>query len=212
MKARIALCIASLLFAGPLLAQARTSLAAMPRGQLLLPEMAGLADKAAESVNVTLDQNLLGLGCRFLNAEEPDEAAAKKVCQSLTGIYVRKFTFDTDYAYPKADIDGIRRQLAAPGWSRIVEARSRKEQTDVDVYLLIDGGRARGLAVIASEPREFAVVNIVGSIDLEQLHDLEGKFGVPELQIESGKKAVPAPAPAPAPAPKPTAKPAPQPN
>lgn len=210
MKARIALCIASLLFAGPLLAQARTSLAAMPRGQLLLPEMAGLADKAAESVNVTLDQNLLGLGCRFLNAEEPDEAAAKKVCQSLTGIYVRKFTFDTDYAYPKADIDGIRRQLAAPGWSRIVEARSRKEQTDVDVYLLIDGGRARGLAVIASEPREFAVVNIVGSIDLEQLHDLEGKFGVPELQIESGKKAVPAPAPAPAP--KPTAKPAPQPN
>jgi hypothetical protein len=187
-------------------------MAAMPRGQLLLPEMAGLADKAAESVNVTLDQNLLGLGCRFLNAAEPDEAAAKKVCQSLTGIYVRKFTFDTDYAYPKADIDGIRRQLAAPGWSRIVEARSRKEQTDVDVYLLIDGGKARGLAVIASEPREFAVVNIVGSIDLEQLHDLEGKFGVPELQIESGKKGAPAPAPAPAPTPKPAAKPAPQPN
>jgi hypothetical protein len=213
MKARIALCVATLLFAGPLLAQARISMAAMPRGQLLLPEMAGLADKAAESVNVTLDQNLLGLGCRFLNAEEPDEAAAKKVCQSLTGIYVRKFTFDTDYAYPKADIDGIRRQLAAPGWSRIVEARSRKEQTDVDVYLLIDGGKARGLAVIASEPREFAVVNIVGSIDLEQLHDLEGKFGVPELGIESGKKAAtPAPAPAPAPAPRPAAKPAPQPN
>jgi hypothetical protein len=88
----------------------------------------------------------------------------------------------------QADIDGIRRQLSAPGWSRIVEARSRKEQTDVDVYLLIDGGKARGLAVIASEPREFAIVNIVGSIDLEQLHDLEGQFGVPELQIESGKK------------------------
>ena len=181
MSARIALTCIALLVAGPGLAQTR--------GLLKLPEMAGLADKASESVTVTLDQNLLGLGCRFLNAEEPDEAAAKKVCQSLTGIYVRKFTFDTDYAYPKADIDGIRRQLAAPGWSRIVEARSRKEQTDVDVYLLIDGGRARGLAVIASEPREFAVVNIVGSIDLEQLHDLEDKFGVPELQIESGKKA-----------------------
>jgi hypothetical protein len=196
MNARLALTLASLLFAGPSLAQGKTSLAAMPRGQLLLPEMPGLADKAAEAVTVTLDSNLLGLGCRFLNAAEPDEAAAKRVCQSLTGIYVRKYTFDTDYVYPKADIDGIRRQLAAPGWSRIVEARSRKEQTNVDVYLLIDGGKARGLAVIASEPREFAVVNIVGSIDLEKLHDLEGQFGVPELEIDSGKKLAPTPAPA----------------
>ena len=119
-----------------------------------------------------------------------DEAAAKKVCTSLTGIYVRKFSFDSDYAYPKADIDGIRRQLSAPGWSRIVEARSRKEQTDVDVYLLIEGGKARGLAVIASEPREFAiVVNIVGSIDLEQLHDLEGQFGIPELEMNLWEEA-----------------------
>lgn len=200
MNARSALTLTALLLSSPGLAQTR--------GLLKLPEMAGLADKASESVTVTLDSNLLGLGCRFLNAEEPDEAAAKKVCQSLTGIYVRKFTFEEDYAYPKADIDGIRRQLSAPGWSRIVEARSRKEQTDVDVYLLIEGGKARGLAVIASEPREFAIVNIVGSIDLEQLHDLEGKFGVPELQIESGKKsAAPVPAPAPGPAPKATSKP-----
>lgn len=181
MNARIPLTLIALLLAAPACAQTR--------GLLKLPEMAALADKASESVTVTLDSNLLGLGCRFLNAEEPDEAAAKKVCQSLTGIYVRKFTFDTDYAYPKADIEGIRRQLAAPGWSRIVEARSKKESTDVDVYLLVDGGKARGLAVIASEPRELAIVNIVGNIDLEKLHDLEGQFGVPELQIESGKKA-----------------------
>jgi hypothetical protein len=187
MNARIAMTLISVLLAAPAFAQTR--------GLLKLPEMAGLAEKASESVAVTLDQNLLGLGCRFLDAGQPDEAAAKKVCQSLTGIYVRKFTFDSDYAYPKADIDGIRRQLAAPGWSRIVGARSRKDQTDVDVYLLVDGGKARGLAVIASEPREIAEVNIVGSIDLEPLNDLEGKYGVPELQIEDGGKA-PAPAPA----------------
>ena len=48
--------------------------------------------------------------------------------------------------------------------------------------------RRKGLAIIASEPREFAIVNIVGSIDLEKLHELEGKFGVPELEIETGKK------------------------
>src|SRR5262245_28234988 len=113
MNARIVLCLAALLFADPLLAQTRKSEAALTKGQLALPEMALLADKASESVTVTLDSQLLGLGCRFLNSAEPDEAAAKKVCTSLTGIYVRKFTFETDYAYPKADIDGIRRQLSA---------------------------------------------------------------------------------------------------
>ena len=68
-----------------------------------------------------------------------------------------------------------------------MEARSNKENTQVDVYMLVDGGKAQGLAIIATEPREFVIVNIVGSIDLEKLHELE-KLGVPELEIETGKK------------------------
>jgi hypothetical protein len=181
MNARIALCLTAALFTAPALAQ-------QPKGLLRLPEFAALADKASESVNVTLDSTLLGLGCRFLNAEDPEEANAKKLCNSLSGIYVRSYTFDTDFAYPKADVDGVRRQLSAPGWSRMVEARSKKENTDVDVFMLVDNGKAMGLAIIASEPREFTIVNIVGSIDLEQLHEIEGKFGVPELEIESAPK------------------------
>jgi hypothetical protein len=43
-------------------------------------------------------------------------------------------------------------------------------------------------------------VNIVGNIDLEQLHDLEGNFNIPRLGIEADKKPAPAPAPAQAPA------------
>lgn len=173
-------CLAALLLAGSAMAQNRV----LPKGQLELPEFEALAEKASESVNVTLDPQLLGLACRFLNPEDPEQANARKLCTSLTGIYVRKYTFDSDYAYPKADIDRVRKQLTAPGWSRLVEARSRKDQTNVDVYLLIDGGKARSLAIIASEPREFAIVNVVGNIDLEQLHALEGSFGVPQLGIE----------------------------
>ena len=185
MNARVGFVIAALLLAGPTFAQTK--------GQLQLPEFAALADKASESVNVTLDASLLRMACRFLNADEdPEQAAAKKLCAGLTGIYVRHYTFDNDYAYPKGDIDGVRRQLSAPGWSRIVEARSKKENTNVDVFVLLNGDKAQGLSIIASEPREFTIVNIVGSIDLEQIHDLEGKFGVPNLEIETGKKPAPA--------------------
>lgn len=183
MNARIASCVVMLA-----LAALASPAAAQTRGQLKLPDFASLAEKAAESVVVQIDPQLLGLACRFLDNSDPEEAAAQQMCQSLTGIYVRKFTFDDDYAYPKADIDAVRRQLAAPGWSKLVGATSKKEHSDVDVYLLVDQGQAKSLAIIASEPREFAVVNIVGSIDLEQLHKLEGSFGVPELGIEAGGK------------------------
>jgi len=179
MNARALICLSALLLAGPAVAQVK--------GQLHLPEFAALTDKASESVAVTLDANLLGMACRFLNAQDPEQAAAKKFCTSLTGIYVRHYTFDEDYAYPKADIDGLRRQLTAPGWSQIVGAVSRKDNTNVDVFVLVDRGKAQGLSIIASEPREFTIVNVVGNIDLDDLHDLEGKFGVPKLEIETGK-------------------------
>lgn len=180
-----ALLCAGVLFAGPALAQQRPALL---RGQLDLPEFAALADKASETVNVTLDPNILGMACRFLSADNPEEAQAKRICTSLRGVYVRHFTFDSDFAYPKADIDRIRAQLNRPGWSQLVDAKSRKENTDVKVYMLVDGGKAQGLSIIASQPREFTIVNIVGSIDLEELHDLKN-LGVPDLQIESGKTA-----------------------
>lgn len=166
---------------------------AQTRGELRLPEFATLAEKASETVNVTLNSQLLGMASRFLDSSDPDQAEVRKLAASLSGIYVRKYSFESDYAYPKADIDAVRRQLRAPGWTPLVEARSNKEQTSVDVFVLIEGGKARGLAIIASEPREFAIVNIVGNIDLEQLHKLEGQFGVPELGIETGARKPEAP-------------------
>jgi hypothetical protein len=155
---------------------------------LKLPAFSGLEDKASESVTITLDAALLGLAGRFLDAEKPEDAAVKEVIQGLTGIYVRSFTFDSDFVYRKSDVDSVRRQLAAPGWQRLVEVRSRKQGSDVDIYLSMEGDKVRGLAIIASEPRELTIVNIVGSVDLQKLHRLEGRFGVPRLELEEDRK------------------------
>src|SRR5687767_14049787 len=94
---RVLFCCVALLAAAPAFAQKKPALL---RGQLDLPEFATLADKASESLNVTLDSSLLGIGCRFLSAEDPEQAKAKKLCTSLRGIFVRHYTFDSDYAYP----------------------------------------------------------------------------------------------------------------
>lgn len=157
-------------------------------GQLKIPAFDGLEDKASESVSITLDAALLGMATRFLDPADPQDAAAKEAIRGIKGIYVRSYKFDEDFAYPKTDVERVRKQLGAPGWQQLVGIRSRKEQQVVDIYILVEQERANGLAIIASEPREFTIVNIVGSIDMRKLHQLEGQFGIPKLEIEQKKQ------------------------
>src|SRR6267154_2753264 len=162
---------------------------AAPNPRLALPEFSTLAQKATESVTITLDAALLAIAGRFLDGNDPQDAAAKEVLKGLQGIYIRSYTFDKDAAYQQADIDAVRNQLSAPGWNRLVETRSRKSQANVDIYIMVANNQATGLALIASEPRQFTIVNIVGAIDLDKLHKLEGQFGVPKLDIYASKSA-----------------------
>jgi Domain of unknown function (DUF4252) len=171
----------------PLAAVLATAAAAAPDVQLKLPNFETLAAKASESVSITLDSTLLGIAARFLDSSKPEDAAAKELIAGLKGVYVKSYTFDKDFVYPSSEVDMVRKQLSAPTWQRLVGVRSRKEQANVDIYIAVDQGRANGLAIIASEPREFTIVNIVGSIDLQKLHQLEGKFGIPKLQLEEKK-------------------------
>ncbi len=161
-----------------------------PSPRLVLPEFSALAQKATESVTITLDAALLAMAGRFMNGNDPQDAATREILKGLQGIYIRSYTFDKDAAYQQADIDAVRSQLSAPGWNRLVQTRSRKSQANVDIYIMVANNQATGLALIASEPRQFTIVNIVGAIDLDKLHKLEGQFGVPKLDID-----VKAPAP-----------------
>jgi hypothetical protein len=175
----------------PLAALAASVALARPPAMLNLPDFDALAAKATESVNISLDPALLGLAAGFLDSSNPEDAAAKELIGGLKGIYVRSYTFGEDFAYPSAQVDLVRKQLTAPGWQRLVEVNSTRDHTHVDIYVSVDRGVANGLAIIASEPREFTIVNIVGSIDLAKLHRLEGKFGIPKLDLPDGKDGKP---------------------
>lgn len=143
-----------------------------------------LAAAASETVDVSLDTSLLALAARFMDDEgDAEEASVKAMLNGLKGVYVRSYEFGADGAFSGADVEGIRRQLAAPGWSRMAGVRSQRDRASVDVYLWLDGEKIGGLGILATEPRRFTVVNIVGAIDLDQLRRLEG-LGLPRLGLE----------------------------
>ena len=67
----------------------------------------------------------------------------------------------------------MRAQLSAPGWTQLAQVRKHKQAQEVDVYVALDDDRATGFAIIASEPRKFTILNIVGAIDLDQIAKLQ---------------------------------------
>lgn len=146
--------------------------------QLQLPDLSRLSAQAADVVDLSVDQALLGLATGFLSSTAED-AEVKALIGGLKGIYVKSLQFDRDGAFDGRVLEDVRAQLNTGNWSRLVTARSSKDRSDVGVYLWRQNGKAGGLAVLTSGPRELTIVNIVGSIDLEQLRSLQGKFGVP---------------------------------
>jgi hypothetical protein len=165
-------------------AAAPASFAAPPNlGELRLPTFDALAGKAVQTVDISLNTALLGLAANFMDSSQPADANVKELIRGLQGIHVKSYTFDKDFAYPQADLDGVRKQLSEPGWQRLVAVHDSPRQSNVDIYICVDRGHANGLAIIASQPRQFTIVNIVGVIDLQKLHQLQGKFGIPQMPL-----------------------------
>lgn len=145
-----------------------------------------LAAKASQTVDVNLDERLMRLASRVFDEKDADEREVKKLVAGLKGIYVKSFEFDADGQYSDADIETIRTQLRAPGWTRLVNVTSKKEGM-LEVYVLFSGDVVNGMAVLHSDDRELTVVNIAGPVDLDKLAKLEGQLGVPDLGIEKKK-------------------------
>ena len=174
------LLIASLLIA------ASAFIAYAQDSQLKLNTLDHLTAKASQAVDVNLDGRLLRIAAGVFDDNDEEERKIKKLIVGIKGIYVRNFEFDSDAQYTDGDVATIRTQLQGPGWTRMVNVRSKKEG-DLEVYVLMNGDNVGGLAVVSSEVRRLTIVNIVGPVDLDKLADLEGNLGIPELGIQSTK-------------------------
>jgi hypothetical protein len=149
--------------------------------QLKLPEFRSLAGKATESVNISLSPWLLRMAGAFIDDKDEDAAATKHLLAGIKSIQVRSYQFAAENAYSPADIDAVRSQLAGPGWNQVMQVHHREKNEDVDMYVLIENNVTKGFALIASEPREFTIINIVGSINVSDLPKLQSHLHLPKV-------------------------------
>lgn len=145
------------------------------------------AAQSSETVDVTLDSNMLNLAKNFLSDKDADQRQAKEIISQLKGIYVRSFEFDKAGVYSEADIEAMRAQFKSPEWNRIVGVTSKRGGETDYVYIRQVAGQMTGLAVIAAESKELTLVYIDGPIDLHKISVLGGQFGVPRIDTGHAK-------------------------
>ena len=187
MKSLVQTKLGALLAAALLVTLSAVVANAQEPSRLQLGSLDHLAAKASKSVDVNIDERLIRLASKVFSDKDAEEREIKKVVAGVKGIYVKVYEFENEGQYSSVDLDTIRTQLRAPGWTRLVNVTSKKEG-NLEVYLLMNGDMVNGLAVLASDVKELAVVNIVGPVDLDKLAKLEGQLGIPELGIEPAKK------------------------
>ena len=151
-------------------------------GKLVIPDFSDLAKKATEAVDITLDGDMLKSATHMLggaggrNASDVDVAG---LASGLKAISVRSFTFDKPDMYSTEDVERVLAQVNAPGWKKVISVREKGEHVEIHMRENTEDG---GLLIVTEEPRELTIVNIAGRINMDQLRQLQGHLGVPNLQ------------------------------
>lgn len=145
--------------------------------KLELSQLDKLAAKASNVTNVTLDGSLLKMAGQQMEEKAAKSKSEKKafaanLVQKLKGIYVKSFEFEKPGEYTKADLESVTRQLESGGWKSIVHVEEKKSGETTGIYVMQEGGETVGMAIVAAEPKELTVVNLVGPIDFSQLGSL----------------------------------------
>jgi Domain of unknown function (DUF4252) len=156
--------------------------------RLNFENLAGLEAKARDVVEVNVDGKLIELAKRVTaKVNDPDAQKVSDAIAGLKAVYVRVYNFEKENEYNVADVDEVRAQLSAPGWERLANVRSKRNNQKVDVFTMFTGNVMSGVAVVVSDAKSVALVNVIGPIDIEALVDLSGRMNIPKIEIESDK-------------------------
>jgi hypothetical protein len=144
--------------------------------QLKLPDFTHLRGKATESVDISIGSFMFSLARRFMDDSDPESAAAKDLLKGIRSMRVRHYEFPHDNMYSQSDLDGVRSQLSSGGWNALAQVRDHRKDEDVDIYVSLENERITGFVIVASQPREFTIVNVVGTLDPEQIQAFRERF------------------------------------
>ena len=144
----------------------------------------GLEAKARETSNIDLGPEQMGVLKGFSGLVGGDIG---EVTQGLKRVRVYSLEFDKDGMYNLADAESIRTKVKADSkWISVISVKEKGGFTEIMTHQGANG-EFDGFLILAAEPRELTVVNIVGALDMAKLGKLGGKFGIPKIEVGKNK-------------------------
>ena len=115
-------------------------------------------------------------------------AKLQELMKELDGITVQALEFEKDKA-PSAEellaaAQSVLKELDGPQWTPIVSATEKHPNGNEIVRISLRknaAGEVSGLAILAIEPGEIALVNLLGKVRLDQLEGLGKALGNPKM-------------------------------
>jgi hypothetical protein len=174
---------------------------AAAQGARLKLDLGDLASKAKESVNITIDKSTVDWASQALNSKGGDTEKLREIMKDLEGITIQTLEFEKNEKMPAVEeligaARNVLKELDGPGWKSIINVTEKKEKGSelVRVSLLKDAtGKIGGLALLAIEPGEIALISIVGNVKLDQLGAIGKAIGHPGMFGPLGGAAPPQP-------------------
>lgn len=125
------------------------------------------------SVQISVGESLLGL-VGSLSASEDPEAA--ELFKRLNGVRVNVFETEAMVDGAIGLVKDVSARLIDLGWESVVTVNSADEQ--VRIFMMIRDNSVQGITVMAVEETEAVFVNVIGSIDPEELGKVMENFDI----------------------------------
>ena len=137
----------------------------------------GYVDFSVLAENYGEPRVMIDLGSSLLqlvSAMKHDDPVAEEALRSLESVRIHVYNTDGETAPAEERIEHVDKVLSGAAWEKIVRVREPDEQ--VDIYVKHSGDRIEGVTVMALDGEEAVFINILGSIDPEQLGTVVREF------------------------------------
>ena len=146
----------------------------------------GFADLDSLGITDVDNKMTLSLGptvLRFAARHVDDDPETQELLRSLDGVRIRIYEIDRNPDRVAGRIEKMSLKLRDQDWQPIALVRQEDEQTHM--LIKMSGDRIAGLTLIAMEPSEAVVINVMGDLRPEMFSDTMAALDVdaPDVQL-----------------------------
>ena len=120
--------------------------------------------------------NIGGAILKFVGAATRDDPETSELMNNLKGVRINVYSVDGNPGAALEQLNTIKTSLQSSAWEPIVQVNEDGEQAQI--FLKLNGENMEGMTVMAVNDEEAVFINIIGTLDPEQLSAVMNRFDI----------------------------------